>query len=65
MERDGGVSPHVSPMVQHQDVAALLSRAGLVLTTVDIDEITVNYPSMFELMVDLQGMGEGNSVLTR
>jgi NADH dehydrogenase [ubiquinone] 1 alpha subcomplex assembly factor 5 len=32
-ERDGGISPHVSPMVKHQDMGALLSRAGFNLTT--------------------------------
>lgn len=28
----------------------------------DVDELTVNYPSMFELMDDLRGMGESNAV---
>jgi NADH dehydrogenase [ubiquinone] 1 alpha subcomplex assembly factor 5 len=46
-------------MVQHQDMGALLSSAGFKLTTVDVDEIVVNYPSMFELMTDLKAMGEG------
>ena len=64
-ERDGGISPHVSPMVQHQDIGSLLSRANFTLTTVDIDEITVNYPSVFELMADLRAMGESNAVLGR
>ncbi|KAI9020468.1 putative methyltransferase C20orf7, mitochondrial isoform 1 precursor [Hyaloraphidium curvatum] len=65
MEREGGVSPHVSPMTDVRDVASLLSRAGFNLTTVDIDEITVNYPSMFELMEDLRAMGENNAVMLR
>ncbi|KAI9313277.1 S-adenosyl-L-methionine-dependent methyltransferase [Dichotomocladium elegans] len=69
-ERESGVSPHVSPMtgkknLDSSDIARLLSRAGLVLTTVDVDEIQVNYPSMFELMEDLKAMGENNAVLTR
>lgn len=52
-------------MIDSSDIARLLSRAGFVLTTVDVDEIQVNYPSMFELMDDLKAMGENNAVLTR
>jgi len=32
---------------------------------VDVDEIVVNYPSIFELMNDLRSMGESNAVLSR
>jgi NADH dehydrogenase [ubiquinone] 1 alpha subcomplex assembly factor 5 len=32
-ERCGGISPHISPMVRHQDMGSLLSRAGFTLTT--------------------------------
>lgn len=46
-------------------MSRLLSRAGFTLTTVDVDEIQVNYPSMFELMDDLKSMGENNAVLSR
>lgn len=52
-------------MADVRDIASLLQRAGFTLTTVDVDEITVNYPSMFELMKDLQLMGENNAVLRR
>ncbi len=31
----------------------------------DVDEIVIHYPSMFELMDDLRGMGESNAVLSR
>ena len=64
-ERDGGVSPHISPMVQHQETGSLLSRADFTLTTIDVDEITVNYPSVFELMADLRAMGESNAIFGR
>jgi NADH dehydrogenase [ubiquinone] 1 alpha subcomplex assembly factor 5 len=47
------------------DVSNLLGRAGFTLLTVDIDEITVNYPSMWELMEDLQAMGENNAIIGR
>lgn len=65
MERQGGLSARVSPMTDVRDVANLLSRANFNLTTVDMDEIRVNYPSMFELLADLQLMGETNAVLLR
>lgn len=64
-ERDGGVSAHISPMVQHSEMGSLLTRAGFSLTTVDTDEVTVNYPSMFELMEDLKAMGESNALHMR
>ena len=48
-----------------RDVSNLLGRAGFTLLTVDIDEITVNYPSMWELMEDLQAMGESNAIIGR
>lgn len=82
IEREGGVSPRVSPMtgtvspdhkmppltrdgLDTRDVSNLLGRAGFTLLTVDIDEITVNYPSMWELMEDLQAMGESNAIIGR
>lgn len=48
-----------------RDVSNLLSRAGFTLLTVDVDEITVKYPSMWELMGDLQAMGENNAIIGR
>lgn len=59
-DRLGGLSPHVSPMVQAVDIANLLTQAGFTLITVDSDELIVAYPSIFELMHDLQDMGESN-----
>jgi NADH dehydrogenase [ubiquinone] 1 alpha subcomplex assembly factor 5 len=35
------------------------------MLTVDTDEVKVNYPSMWELMEDLQDMGESNAVTGR
>ncbi|KIJ22748.1 hypothetical protein M422DRAFT_39940, partial [Sphaerobolus stellatus SS14] len=65
VEREGGISPHVSPMTDTRDVSNLLSRAGFTLLTVDVDEVKVNYPSIFELMEDLGDMGEQNAVIER
>ncbi|KAJ8517965.1 hypothetical protein ONZ45_g4903 [Pleurotus djamor] len=65
VEREGGISPHVSPMTDTRDMTNLLGRAGFTLLTVDTDEVKVGYPSMWELLEDLQDMGERNAILGR
>lgn len=65
LERDGGFSPHVSPFTEIQDIGALLNGCGFTMLTIDTDEITVGFPSMFELMWDLQGMAESNAGVNR
>lgn len=65
IERDGGVAPRISPFVHLRDVGALMQNAGFSMLTLDTDEIIIRYPSMFELMWDLKGMGENNAVLQR
>ncbi|KAJ1660401.1 hypothetical protein IWQ61_000657 [Dispira simplex] len=65
LEREGGISPRVSPMANPSDMTDLLSRAGFTLTTVDVDELVVNYPSPLHLMQDLRAMGESNAVTQR
>nr|XP_020656904.1 arginine-hydroxylase NDUFAF5, mitochondrial isoform X2 [Pogona vitticeps] len=65
LEREGGFSPHVSPFTAVNDLGHLLGRAGFNTLTVDTEEIQVNYPGMFELMNDLQGMGENNCSWSR
>ncbi|KAI0340873.1 S-adenosyl-L-methionine-dependent methyltransferase [Trametopsis cervina] len=64
-EREGGISPHISPMTDSRDMSNLLGRAGFTLLTVDVDEVKVNYPSMWELLDDLRDMGESNAVIGR
>ena len=64
-DRLGGVGAHTSPLVDVRDVGGLLQSAGFKLLTVDVDDIVVDYPSIFELMEDLQAMGENNAILTR
>lgn len=44
-------------------MGSLLAKAGFNLLTVDVDDVIVDYPSSFALMMDLQAMGEGNAVL--
>jgi len=65
IERDGGVAPRISPFVRLRDVGALMQNAGFSMLTLDTDELIIRYPSMFELMWDLKGMGENNVVLQR
>ena len=63
LERRGGVSPHISPMADVRDVGGLLTKAGFKLLTVDVDDVVVEYPDSFALMMDLQAMGENNAIL--
>lgn len=65
LERVGGISPHISPFTQVRDIGSLLTRAGFTMLTVDTDEIVVGYPSMFDLIFDLKGMGESNAARNR
>ncbi|XP_002130990.2 arginine-hydroxylase NDUFAF5, mitochondrial [Ciona intestinalis] len=63
LEREGGMAPHVSPMIQGHQLANLMYNAGFTLVTLDFDQLVVNYPSMFEVMYDLKGMGENNCAI--
>ncbi|KAG8904764.1 NADH dehydrogenase [ubiquinone] 1 alpha subcomplex assembly factor 5 [Tulasnella sp. 403] len=65
VEREGGISPRVSPMTNTSDISNLMGRAGFSLLTVDTDEVKIAYPSMWELMEDLRDMGESNAVVGR
>ncbi|XP_065568721.1 arginine-hydroxylase NDUFAF5, mitochondrial-like [Artemia franciscana] len=65
IEREGGFGPHISPFTAVRDVGGLLNRSGFTMLTIDSDEMVINYPSMFELLWDLKGMGENNAAWTR
>lgn len=62
---------HIGPLflrvsdIDTRDISNLLGRAGFTMLTVDIDEVKVAYPSMWELMEDIKDMGEGNAVIGR
>ena len=64
-ERKGGLAPHISPFTKIADIGALLNRAGFTMLTIDTDEMVIGYPSMFELLHDLKGMGESNAAFNR
>ncbi|KAG4393006.1 hypothetical protein AAZX31_04G237200 [Glycine max] len=62
MEREGGISPRVSPLAQVRDAGNLLTRAGFTLPGVDVDEYVVKYESALELIEHLRAMGETNAL---
>ncbi|XP_034224242.1 putative methyltransferase At1g22800, mitochondrial isoform X3 [Prunus dulcis] len=65
MEREGGISPRISPLAQVRDAGNLLTRAGFSLPGVDVDEFVVRYPSALDLVEHLRAMGETNALLQR
>ncbi|OBA21316.1 S-adenosyl-L-methionine-dependent methyltransferase [Metschnikowia bicuspidata var. bicuspidata NRRL YB-4993] len=66
LERLGGMSARVSPLVHVNDVGSLLSRAGFSMLTIDTEDIVVGgYPDLVALCTELQAMGEQNSLLAR
>ncbi|KAJ3671582.1 hypothetical protein LUZ60_007661 [Juncus effusus] len=65
MEREGGISPRISPLAQVRDAGNLLTRAGLALPSVDVDQYTVRYQSALELIEHLRAMGETNALFNR
>ncbi|BFZ64630.1 hypothetical protein YB2330_005780 [Saitoella coloradoensis] len=64
-ERLGGISTRISPFTDVKDMGNLLTRAGLTLTTIDVEDIVVTYRSVPHLMSELRGMGESNAALQR
>lgn len=65
MEITGGMSPHIAPTVDVRDAGNLLARAGFALPVADAEVVQASYETMFHLMHDLQGMGEGNVLIHR
>ncbi|XP_024008267.1 putative methyltransferase At1g22800, mitochondrial [Eutrema salsugineum] len=65
MEREGGISPRLSPLAQVRDAGNLLTRAGFSLPGVDVDEYVVKYKCALDLIEHLRAMGETNALLQR
>jgi len=61
----GGMTPRIMPMADIRDLGGLISRAGLALPVADSDTITVTFPTPFDLLRDLRGMGEQNALAAR
>ncbi|KAG6455887.1 hypothetical protein O3G_MSEX009437 [Manduca sexta] len=64
-ERSGGISPHISPFTRIRDIGGLLTAAGFTLQTVDVDSLTVWYPSAWHVMRDVRALGESNAAYNR
>lgn len=66
LERRGGMSPRMSPLVHLNDVGSLLNRAGFSMLTIDTEDIVVGgFPDILAVCQDLQNMGEQNSLISR
>lgn len=65
LERRGGVSPHMSPMVSVADAGGLLQAAGFALPAVDTEVIRITYPDAWTLWHHLRAMGDSNATLRR
>jgi len=65
LEREGGVSPRVSPFAKMRDAGSLLSVAGFALPVVDVDTLTIRYASVTDLVDHLRVLGESNANINR
>lgn len=61
----GGASPRVAPMLEMQDAAHLLARAGFVEPVSDRDRLTLTFPSARALFQRLHRWGESNALSAR
>ncbi len=62
---ENGISPRVSPMIKIKDAGDLLVRAGFSLSVADKTDLEINYKLPINLIYDLRGMGETNSMVNR
>ncbi len=65
LEIYGGVSPRIYPFADIRDVGAILQRVGFAMPVVDVENITIRYNTMFDLMHDLKAMGMQNALINR
>ncbi|EJF82043.1 methyltransferase domain-containing protein [Bartonella doshiae] len=61
----GGASPRIYPFADIRDAGALLQRTGFALPVADIENITIRYNTMFDLIHDLKAMGMQNALINR
>lgn len=52
-------------MTTAQDIGSLLTSTGFTMLTLDLDDIVIHYPTLFELIYDLKEMGESNCTWNR
>ncbi|RZV40767.1 MAG: methyltransferase domain-containing protein [Acidimicrobiales bacterium] len=61
----GHASPRISPMIELQQAANLLQKAGFAIPVIDRDLVQVSYTSLSSLYNDLGRMGERNALIDR
>jgi NADH dehydrogenase [ubiquinone] 1 alpha subcomplex assembly factor 5 len=61
----GAAAPHIHPRIEASALAPLLDAAGFTDTVVDVDRVSVSYPSLERLVSDLRAMGASNILLDR
>ncbi|MBB5073481.1 SAM-dependent methyltransferase [Bartonella callosciuri] len=61
----GGASPRIYPFADIREVGALLQRVGFALPVADIEDVTIRYNTMFDLINDLKAMGMQNALINR
>jgi hypothetical protein len=61
----GAAAPHVHPRIEASALAPLLVDAGFVNPVVDLDRVSVSYPSLDRLVGDLRAMGATNILAAR
>jgi NADH dehydrogenase [ubiquinone] 1 alpha subcomplex assembly factor 5 len=61
----GIAAPHVHPRVEASALSSLLIEAGFTDPVVDVDRVTVSYPSLQRLVGDLRGMAATNILTAR
>ncbi|KEG08843.1 S-adenosyl-L-methionine-dependent methyltransferase [Trypanosoma grayi] len=54
----GGVSPHISPMIDGAGLSTLVLQAGFSLPSIDVDRHLLLYQTPFHLMEHISNMGE-------
>ncbi|MFL6721041.1 MAG: SAM-dependent methyltransferase [Sphingomonas sp.] len=61
----GLAAPHVHPRIEAAALAPLLTDSGFVRPVVDVDRVSVSYPSLAPLVTDLRRMGTTNVLAAR
>jgi hypothetical protein len=61
----GVAAPHVHPRIEAGSLASVLGTAGFVNTVVDVDRVSVSYPSLERLVSDLRAMAATNTLMNR
>jgi NADH dehydrogenase [ubiquinone] 1 alpha subcomplex assembly factor 5 len=57
------ISSHISPMIDAVDASTLLQRAKFLNPITDSTVITVSYPNLITLLLDLRGMAQSNCLV--